>query len=163
MNLFVDSQISTVEPLKFGNGQVISSHTLPGMWLLIHGNKRSYWSGKKYKFLYYISSHDYCLKRHTDDSLNLSSYMLENIAHIQWQYWGKCVHTISRTKKAIIKIWKMWVASSENQENNVGTYVLINCTTYESYSLGDDIEHVTTKFSDAYTSLCYKKSKDSDP
>ena len=32
--LLVDSQTSTVQPLKFGNGQTISSHTLPGVWLL---------------------------------------------------------------------------------------------------------------------------------
>ena len=30
----IHSQTSTVEPLKLGNGYVISSHTLPGMWLL---------------------------------------------------------------------------------------------------------------------------------
>ena len=29
-------QISTVLPSKFGNEKVISSHTLVGMWLLIH-------------------------------------------------------------------------------------------------------------------------------
>ena len=28
---------STVQPLKFGNRWVISSHTLLGMWLLIYG------------------------------------------------------------------------------------------------------------------------------
>ena len=27
---------STVQPLKFGIGQIISSHTLLGMWLLFH-------------------------------------------------------------------------------------------------------------------------------
>ena len=32
----IHSQTSTVAPLKFVNGYVISSHTLPGMWLLIH-------------------------------------------------------------------------------------------------------------------------------
>ena len=36
MKLLIHSQTSTVQPLKFGNGQVISSHTLLGMWLLIH-------------------------------------------------------------------------------------------------------------------------------
>ena len=32
--LLIHSQTSTVQPLKFGNGLVISSHTLLGMWLL---------------------------------------------------------------------------------------------------------------------------------
>ena len=36
MKLFVHSQTPTVQPLKFGNGQVILSHILLGMWLLIH-------------------------------------------------------------------------------------------------------------------------------
>ena len=36
MKLLIDSQTSTVQPLKFGNWWVMSSHTLPGMWLLIH-------------------------------------------------------------------------------------------------------------------------------
>ena len=35
MKLFIHSQTSTVAPLKFGNGYVISFHTLQGMWLLI--------------------------------------------------------------------------------------------------------------------------------
>ena len=34
--LLIHYQISTVQSLKFGNGEAISSHTLPGMWLLIH-------------------------------------------------------------------------------------------------------------------------------
>ena len=36
MKLFIHSQTSTVQQLKFGNGQVISSNTLLGVWLLIH-------------------------------------------------------------------------------------------------------------------------------
>ena len=36
MKLFIHSQTSTVQPLKFGNGYVIPSHTLLGMWLLIN-------------------------------------------------------------------------------------------------------------------------------
>ena len=36
IKLLIPSQISTVEPLKFGNVQVISSHTLRGMRLLIY-------------------------------------------------------------------------------------------------------------------------------
>ena len=36
VKLFVHSQTSTVHPLKFGNGYVISLDTLLGMWLLIH-------------------------------------------------------------------------------------------------------------------------------
>ena len=39
MELLIHSQISTVQPLKFGNGQVILSHTLLcslGMWSRIH-------------------------------------------------------------------------------------------------------------------------------
>ena len=35
---FIHSQTSTVAPLKFGNGYVISSRTLMGMWLLIHAD-----------------------------------------------------------------------------------------------------------------------------
>ena len=34
-------QISTVQPLTFGNGQVISFHTFLGMWLLIQAGKLS--------------------------------------------------------------------------------------------------------------------------
>ena len=30
------SQTSPVAPFQFGNGEVISAHTLQGMWLLIH-------------------------------------------------------------------------------------------------------------------------------
>ena len=36
MKLLIHSQPSTVQPLKFGSGYVISSHTLLGMWFLIH-------------------------------------------------------------------------------------------------------------------------------
>ena len=36
MELLIHSQTSTAEPLKFGNGYVISSHTLQGLWLIIH-------------------------------------------------------------------------------------------------------------------------------
>ena len=36
MKLLIHSLTSTVQPLKFRNGQVISSHTLLGVWLLIH-------------------------------------------------------------------------------------------------------------------------------
>ena len=32
--MLIPSQTSTVLPLKFGNGQAISSHTSLGMWLL---------------------------------------------------------------------------------------------------------------------------------
>ena len=32
----IHSQTSTVAPLKFGNGLVISSHTLQELWLSIH-------------------------------------------------------------------------------------------------------------------------------
>ena len=35
MQLHIHSQTSAIAPLKFGNGWVISSHTLPGMGLLI--------------------------------------------------------------------------------------------------------------------------------
>ena len=34
--LLTHSQTSTVQPLKFGSGEVISSHTLQNMWLFIH-------------------------------------------------------------------------------------------------------------------------------
>ena len=40
MKLLIYSQASTVQPLKFGNGSVISSHRLLGMWLFIHVSKR---------------------------------------------------------------------------------------------------------------------------
>ena len=36
MKLLIHTQTSTVQPLKIGNEYVISSHTLSGMWLLIH-------------------------------------------------------------------------------------------------------------------------------
>ena len=36
MKLLIYSRTSTVIALKFGNGHVISHHTLLGMWLLIH-------------------------------------------------------------------------------------------------------------------------------
>ena len=36
LKLIIHSQTSTIAPLKFGNGKVISSHTLLGMWLFIH-------------------------------------------------------------------------------------------------------------------------------
>ena len=40
MKSHIHSQTSTVQPLKFGNGYIISSHTLFGLRLLIHaGNK----------------------------------------------------------------------------------------------------------------------------
>ena len=43
MELFIHSQTSTVAPLKFGNGQIISL----SMWLLIHpGLKVIYFSEK---------------------------------------------------------------------------------------------------------------------
>ena len=40
MKLLVYSQASTVQPMKFENGSVISSHRLLGMWLFIHVSKR---------------------------------------------------------------------------------------------------------------------------
>ena len=40
MKLLIHSQTSMVQPLRFGNGYVISSHMLLGMWLLIHISKR---------------------------------------------------------------------------------------------------------------------------
>ena len=36
MQLLIHSQTSAAEPLKFGNGYLISAHTLLSMWLLIH-------------------------------------------------------------------------------------------------------------------------------
>ena len=36
MKLLIHSKTSTVQPLKFRNGQVISSHTLLEKWLFIH-------------------------------------------------------------------------------------------------------------------------------
>ena len=36
MKLLSHSETSTVQPLKFGKGKVISSHTLLAMWLLIY-------------------------------------------------------------------------------------------------------------------------------
>ena len=36
VKLLIHFQTSTVQPLKFGNGQVTSSHTLLHMWLLMH-------------------------------------------------------------------------------------------------------------------------------
>ena len=36
MKILIHSQTSTVQPLKFGIGTVISSRTLLDMWLLIH-------------------------------------------------------------------------------------------------------------------------------
>ena len=36
MELLIHFQTSTAQPLKIGNGEVITSHTLLGMWLLIH-------------------------------------------------------------------------------------------------------------------------------
>ena len=36
MELIIHSKTSTVAPLKFSNGEVISSHMLLGMQLLIH-------------------------------------------------------------------------------------------------------------------------------
>ena len=39
MNLFIHSQTLAVQPLKFGNGEVIPSHILLGMWLHIKGIK----------------------------------------------------------------------------------------------------------------------------
>ena len=65
MKLLIHSQTSTVAPLKFENGWIISSHTFLGMWLLIHfgiklnlrysrvdhgsilGNWRPYWNDLK--------------------------------------------------------------------------------------------------------------------
>ena len=38
IKLLIHSQTSTVQPLKFGNGYVIPSNTLMGMWLLIHAD-----------------------------------------------------------------------------------------------------------------------------
>ena len=37
----IRSQTSMVQPLKFGNWEIISSHTLLGMWLLIHARIKS--------------------------------------------------------------------------------------------------------------------------
>ena len=34
--LLIHSQTSTVQPLKFGNGYIISCHTLQGIWLITH-------------------------------------------------------------------------------------------------------------------------------
>ena len=36
MKLIIHFQNTKVEPLNFGNGLVVLSHTLPGMLLLIH-------------------------------------------------------------------------------------------------------------------------------
>ena len=36
MELLIHSRTSTVKPLELGNGYVISSNALLGMWLLIH-------------------------------------------------------------------------------------------------------------------------------
>ena len=44
MKLLIHSQISTVAPLKFGNGYVISSHSLLRMWLLIHAEIKHFWT-----------------------------------------------------------------------------------------------------------------------
>ena len=36
MQLFIHFQTSMVQPLKFGNKEIISSHILLDIWLLIH-------------------------------------------------------------------------------------------------------------------------------
>ena len=36
MKLHIHAQTWKVQPLKLGSGQVISSYTLRGMWLIIH-------------------------------------------------------------------------------------------------------------------------------
>ena len=36
MKLLIDSQTATIQPVKLGNGKIISPHTLMGKWLLIH-------------------------------------------------------------------------------------------------------------------------------
>ena len=42
MKLFIRFQTSAVQPLKFGIGNIISSHTLLGMSLLIHAGIKVY-------------------------------------------------------------------------------------------------------------------------
>ena len=45
MKLLLHSQTSPVQPLKFGNGKVVSSHTILGMCLVILGGIKTnpYW------------------------------------------------------------------------------------------------------------------------
>ena len=36
IKLLIHSQTSTMQPLKFGNEWIISSHTVLGVWFIIH-------------------------------------------------------------------------------------------------------------------------------
>ena len=53
MKLLNYSQKLTEQPLKFRNGQVILSHTLPGMWLLIHVEILPDWGHAPISILHY--------------------------------------------------------------------------------------------------------------
>ena len=59
MTLLIRSQTSTVQPLQFGNGQVISCNTSLSLWLLIHAGIKvnSYWwTGPKCEMILLIRS-----------------------------------------------------------------------------------------------------------
>ena len=63
--------IPKLQPLKFGNGWVISSHTLLGMWLLIHAVNPYYYSQESLVELHIPYEHygfRSCEWRGTDDT-----------------------------------------------------------------------------------------------
>ena len=51
-----------MQPLKFRNEYVMSSHTLLGMWLLIHVSKRGYGSAAIKTMEMMIQSSDTCMR-----------------------------------------------------------------------------------------------------
>ena len=86
MKLLIHSQTSTVAPMKFGNGYVISSRTLLGMWLLIHDflfSPRQDISSERYL---HVSSQTYRAKRVHWFILYYTSY--DDV--IKWKHFPRC-------------------------------------------------------------------------
>ena len=110
MKLHIHSQTSTVAPLEFGNGWVISSNILPSTWLLIHAwIKVNSMLGKE--------APDFVL---TDDVL----IKLRSISHrydFSIHFWF--VHGTSRSgKTGMYYVWKYFIKH------------FINITTHSEYS-----------------------------
>ena len=97
MTLLIHSQTSTVVPLKFENGKVISSQTLPGMWLFVHVSKSGHefhWLGKHPTSLPILNT-GYVMPRyfsqqkssHDEIHINLKLYVLALYSDKSWMVY----------------------------------------------------------------------------
>ena len=108
IKLLIHSQTSTVQPLKFGNGKVISSHTLLCMWLLIHAGIKvnpRWWKGPS--CLQLSPYRDRQNSRQESDHGSTGSSSIKSCA---WDFYTH-PYTCNTDSRMLFKYWKYDVYS----------------------------------------------------